>query len=69
MLSQNEIRRRAEIFAGEWKDDSYEKGEKDSFYNEFFHVFGIKRRSVALFELGVKKLDDKHGFIDLFWQK
>ena len=69
MLSQNEIRRRAEIFAGEWKDDSYEKGEKDSFYNEFFHVFGIKRRSVALFELGVKKLDNKHGFIDLFWQK
>ena len=56
MLSQNEIRRRAGIFAEEWKDAHYERGETQSFYNEFFEIFGIKRRSVATYEEQVKKL-------------
>jgi hypothetical protein len=30
-------------------------------------VFGVKRRSVTRYEEHVKKLNDKTGFIDLFW--
>jgi hypothetical protein len=66
-LSWNEIRARASAFSKEWKDAHYEKGETQSFYNDFFHVFGVKRRSVARYEQHVQKLNDKTGFIDLFW--
>lgn len=67
-LSWNEIRVRASTFADEWKDAHYEKGETQTFYNEFFQIFGITRRRVASFEEPVKKLDDRYGFIDLFWK-
>ena len=67
-LSWNEIRARAAHFADEWKDAHYEKGQAQTFYNEFFEVFGVTRRRVASFEEPVKKLDGKHGFIDLFWK-
>ena len=66
-LSWNEIRARAANFSREWKDSGYEKGETQSFYNEFFEIFGVKRRTVARYEEQVKRLDDSHGFIDLFW--
>ncbi len=66
-LSWNEIRARAARFADEWKDAHYEKGETQTFYNEFFEIFGNRRRNVAVYEEKVKKLNDKQGFIDLFW--
>ncbi|QPB20205.1 DNA methyltransferase [Rhizobium sp. 007] len=66
-LSWNEIRVRASGFARDWKDANYEKGETHSFYNDFFKVFGIKRRRVANFEQHVQKLDKKSGYIDLLW--
>ena len=47
---------------------AYEKGETQSFYNAFFDVFGVRRRSVACYEAPVAKLDNRSGFIDLFWQ-
>ncbi len=67
-LSFNQIRANAASFAEEWKDAHYEKGETQSFYNEFFEVFGVRRRKVASFEEPVKKLGGKQGFIDLFWK-
>ena len=67
MLSWNEIRVRAAQFAADWADASYEKGETQTFYNEFFEVFGKRRRDVARFEEHVRKLDDRSGFMDLFW--
>ena len=67
-LSWNEIKARAARFADEWKTAHYEKGESQTFYNEFFEVFGITRRRVASFEEPVKKLGDERGFIDLFWK-
>ncbi len=67
MLSWNEIRVRAAQFAADWADASYEKGETQTFYNEFFEVFGKRRRDVARYEEHVKKLDNRSGFIDLFW--
>ena len=66
-LSWNEIRTRAAAFAEEWKNAVYEKGETQSFYNDFFEIFGVRRRSVARYEEHVRKLDDRSGFIDLFW--
>ena len=66
-LSWNEIRARAAVFAQDWADAGYEKGETQSFYNEFFDIFGVKRRTVARYEEHVKRLDNRHGFIDLFW--
>ncbi|MDE0512242.1 MAG: class I SAM-dependent DNA methyltransferase [Gammaproteobacteria bacterium] len=66
-LSWNEIRIRAAAFADKWKDAGYEKGETQTFYNEFFDVFGISRQSVGRYEERVKKLDNSSGFIDLFW--
>ena len=44
-LSWNEVRARAARFAEEWQDATYEKGETQSFYNDFFQVFGGFRRS------------------------
>lgn len=67
-LSFNQIRANAALFANEWQGETYEKGETQSFYNEFFEVFGIRRRKVASFEEPVKKLGGRQGFIDLFWK-
>ncbi len=36
-------------------------------YNEFFSVFGVQRRNVARYEDHVKKLNNRSGYIDLFW--
>ena len=66
-LSWNEIRSRAAEFSREWADARYEKGESQSFYNDFFEIFDVKRRSVARYEEHVQKLDNSSGFIDLFW--
>ncbi len=66
-LSWNEIRARAARFASEWANATYERGEAQSFYNEFFEIFGVRRRTVARYEEHVRRLDDSHGFIDLFW--
>ena len=66
-LSWNEIRIRAAAFAKEWRNAFYEKGEPHSFYNDFFDIFGVRRRTVARYEEHVKRLDNSSGFIDLFW--
>ena len=66
-LSWNEVRVRAATFAGEWNNAVRETSETQSFYNAFFRVFGVQRRSVARYEEHVAKLDNSSGFIDLFW--
>ena len=66
-LSWNEVRARAATFAHDWQDAAYEKGETQSFYNAFFQVFGVQRRTVARYETHVAKLNNRSGFIDLFW--
>ena len=66
-LSWNEVRVRAATFADEWSNAVRETSETQSFYNAFFRVFGVQRRSVARYEEHVAKLDNSSGFIDLFW--
>lgn len=67
-LSWNEIKDRALKFTQEWEGETKERAEKDTFWNQFFHIFGISRRRLATFEEPVKKLNNKQGFIDLFWK-
>ncbi len=66
MLTIAEIRARSVAFSAEWRDESRESAEKQSFWNEWFEVFGIRRRRVAAFEHYVKKLSGS-GEIDAFW--
>ena len=67
-LSWNEIRANAAEFAETYKDATRERSETQTFYNDFFAIFGIKRRSVARYEEHVKKhFGKRHGYIDLFW--
>ncbi len=66
-LSWNEIKNRAITFSHEWQNETSENAEAKSFWDDFFHVFGVSRRRIATFEKSVKKLNNKQGFIDLFW--
>ena len=66
-ISWNEIRHNAIKFSRDWAGVTSERAEKQTFWNEFFQVFGIKRRVVASFEEPVKKISGQYGYIDLFW--
>ena len=67
-LSLNEIRERARAFAREWQDEASERAEAQSFWNEFFNVFGVNRRRVAVFEQKAARFNGStHGRIDVFW--
>src|SRR6185295_17532556 len=67
-LTQAEIRNNAVAFVQEWKGESRERAEAQTFWNEFLEVFGVRRRKVAIFEKAVKKSSGKFGAIDLFWR-
>lgn len=68
LLSWNQIRTNATAFAKRFAQASKESAESQTFWNEFFGVFGIDRKQVGVFELSVDKLGDKKGSIDLFWE-
>jgi hypothetical protein len=67
-LGWNEIKQRAVQFSREWAGETREEAEAKSFWDAFFNVFGIPRRSVATFEEPVRKLGGQYGYIDLFWK-
>lgn len=66
-LSWNEIKHRAIKFGNDWKHETREAAERQTFWNEFFEVFGLRRRTVASFEEPVRKLSGSWGAIDVFW--
>ncbi len=68
-LTWPEIRANAARFSEEWQGKGYEKGQTQTFYDEFFAIFGVPRKQVAVYEQRVKALDIARtsGFIDLFW--
>ncbi len=66
-LSWNEIKSRAVQFSKEWDAEKREDAEAQSFWNDFFDVFGVRRRTVATFEQKVRNIKGQFGFIDLFW--
>jgi hypothetical protein len=71
-LSWNEIKSRALAFSREWEGETSERAEAQSFWNDFFGVFGIERRRVAVFEKQVRLVRAgehlKRGRIDAFWK-
>ena len=70
-ISWNEIRTRAAAFVNEWNDKAptaREEADAQSFENDFFHIFGVERSRVAIFEQKVRLDDDARGYIDLFWK-
>ncbi len=67
MITPKEIIERAILFSKEWKDATRENSDKQTFWNEFFNVFGVERKKVAKFEETVKR-DGSSKFIDLFWK-
>ncbi len=67
-LSWNEVKARAIRFSREWSNATSERADKQTFYNEFFDVFGIRRASVASFEANVRNLHGNTSAIDLLWR-
>jgi hypothetical protein len=71
-LSWNEIRERATRFSKEWDGVTSERADAQTFWNEFFAVFGITRKRVAVFEKQVELTRAgsriKRGRIDAFWK-
>lgn len=67
-IAWNEIKRRAGEFTKRWAGETYEKGATQTFYNEFFEVFGVDRKRVALYEHHINLLGDRSGFVDLLWK-
>ena len=67
-LSWNEIRARAHRFAENWSKAKRERADAQSFWNDFFGVFGIADASGSRFSnIRCKKIKGGVGFIDLFW--
>jgi len=66
-ISWNEIRHNAIKFSRDWAGVTSESAEKQTFWNEFFQVFGIKRRLIFTFEERVKNIRGQYSFIDGFW--
>lgn len=67
-ISWNEIRQNAIRFSREWAGAHREDAEAKSFWDEFFPVFGVRRRLLATFEEPVRKINGQYGYIDLFWR-
>ena len=75
-LSWNEIRNRAHEFSRRWAGEESERAEAQTFWGEFFNVFGVDRKRVAAFEQQVtlSRANEKIGHgrtfgrIDAFWK-
>ena len=59
-LSWSEIRAHAAGFACVWADAPYEKGGTQTFYDDLFDIFGVRRRAVAWYEEHARQLDSRH---------
>jgi hypothetical protein len=68
-ISWNEIRHNAVGLSRRWAGTTSETAEKQTFWNEFFQVFGLPRRLVATFEEPVRRISGQYGHIDLFWKR
>lgn len=65
-ISWNEIHHNAVAFAKDWAGVAREEADAKTFWDEFFKVFGIKRRTVASFEEPVKNLSERFCRIQNF---
>jgi hypothetical protein len=68
-IAWSEIRSRAATFARDWAGETSERAEAQSFWNEFFAVFGVDRRRTGVrFEKAAQRFGKRaKGRIDVFW--
>jgi hypothetical protein len=67
-LSWNEIRNNAIRFSREWAGTTEERAEAQSFWNDFFLVFGLSRKLLATFEQPVVSFEGTTHRIDVYWK-
>ena len=69
-LSLNEIRARAAAFARDYRDAESEQADAQSFWKDFFAVFGLSARRFGAFERPVRDLPTPsgRGRIDFLWK-
>ena len=67
-ISWSQIRDNAIKFAKDFENETSERAESQTFYNEFFKIFGVSRRRVATFAEPTKKSSGGSGEIDLLWK-
>lgn len=66
-LNRFEIRQRAVRFAAEWRGETRERAEAQSFWNEWFLVFGVGRREFTNFEFEARRQSTGgRGWVDVF---
>ena len=72
----NKIRARAAAFANRWQNETRENAEAQTFWNEFFDIFGRSRRGLAWYEYhaknrGAASSQQPHlpggGRVDMLW--
>ena len=67
-FSKTEIRKESAHFAKRWQTTTSEAGEKQTFWNEFFNLFGVDKKVKAAFEaLGKRASTGGRGSIDLIY--
>lgn len=67
MLSPSEIRKNAIAFEREHAADHDEKSQAQTFWRDFFAIFGLSPQRIGVFEARAKTLKGTVGFIDFFW--
>jgi hypothetical protein len=67
MFTLAELRSRARNFAADHAEDGHEQRDKQTYWNDFFAIFGIDRRRVGIYEAAVHKITGDRGFIDFLW--
>ena len=66
-IQKRDIRRNAARFAKRWAGTTRETAEAQTFWNEFFAIFGVDRKLVGQFELHARRVSTGGtGSIDLF---
>ena len=61
-LSWNEIRSNAHAFVKEWSGETRENAEAKPFWNDFFAIFGMKRKGLVKFELNISSQSSAISF-------
>lgn len=62
-----ELKRRALDFSREHANDNDEKSQAQTFWRDFFAIFGLSPQRIGTFEARAKTLRGTVGFIDFFW--
>lgn len=66
-LSLREMQSRARKFVADWQGETRENAEAQSWWNDFFDIFGVARREVASYERWAKRASTgRQGRIDVF---